>query len=173
MQYFSNLFCNRTLHVSDRFTVHHQESSTVYTVTGICHTGYVDCLLADQDGTVGVYLLIRFILSVSYWLNVILLLFSGLTIYIAGLVASLNVITALSTLRQLGLTIMTISIRLSSLAFFNLLTRALFQPDPASKQSTQPVWHTPIAVCTVLDCWWWTVDLFETSGVVYQNKVEK
>ena len=28
---FSNLFWNRTLHVSDWFSVHHQESSTVYT----------------------------------------------------------------------------------------------------------------------------------------------
>ena len=46
MHYFSNLFCYRTLHVSDRFTVHHQESSTVYTATGICHIGYADCLLA-------------------------------------------------------------------------------------------------------------------------------
>jgi len=46
MHYFTNLFWCRTLHVSDRFTVHHQESSTVYTATGICHTGYADCLLA-------------------------------------------------------------------------------------------------------------------------------
>jgi len=29
-----------------RFTVHHQESSNVYTAISICHTGYVDCLLA-------------------------------------------------------------------------------------------------------------------------------
>ena len=35
-----NLFGNRTLHVSKRFTVHHQESSTVYTATGVCHIGY-------------------------------------------------------------------------------------------------------------------------------------
>jgi len=28
------------------FTVHHQESSTVYTAIGICHTGYADCPLA-------------------------------------------------------------------------------------------------------------------------------
>jgi len=34
-------FWNRTLHVSDRFSVHHQESSTVYTAIG-----YADCLLA-------------------------------------------------------------------------------------------------------------------------------
>jgi len=46
MHYFSNLFWYRTLHVSDRLTVHHQESSTVYTAIGICHTGYADCLLA-------------------------------------------------------------------------------------------------------------------------------
>ena len=43
MHYFSNLFWNRTLHVSDRFTVHHQESSTVYTAIGICHSGYALC----------------------------------------------------------------------------------------------------------------------------------
>jgi hypothetical protein len=28
------------------FLVSHQESSTVYTATGVCHTGYADCLLA-------------------------------------------------------------------------------------------------------------------------------
>ena len=48
MHYFSNLFWCRTLHVSDGFTVHHQKSSTVYTAIGICHTGYVDCLLAKS-----------------------------------------------------------------------------------------------------------------------------
>jgi len=41
-------FWNRTLHVSDRFSVHHQESNTVYTVIGICHTCYADCLLAGS-----------------------------------------------------------------------------------------------------------------------------
>ena len=35
-------FWNETLHVSDRFTVHHQECSTVYTAIGIRHTGYAD-----------------------------------------------------------------------------------------------------------------------------------
>ena len=49
MYYFSNLFWYRTLHVSNMFTVHHQESSTVYTAIGICHTGYADCLLADSQ----------------------------------------------------------------------------------------------------------------------------
>jgi hypothetical protein len=42
-------FWNRTLHVSDRFCVHHQESSTVYTAIGICHTGYADYLLAGSE----------------------------------------------------------------------------------------------------------------------------
>jgi len=49
MHYFSNLFWYRIPHVSDRFTVHHQESSTVYTAIGICHTGYADCLLAGSQ----------------------------------------------------------------------------------------------------------------------------
>ena len=44
---FSNLYIwNRTLQVSDSFSVHHQKSSTVHTVKGVCHTGYADCLLA-------------------------------------------------------------------------------------------------------------------------------
>jgi hypothetical protein len=38
MQYFTNLFWHRILHVLDRFTVHHQESVTVHTAIGICHT---------------------------------------------------------------------------------------------------------------------------------------
>jgi hypothetical protein len=45
---FSNYFWNRTLHVSDRFSVHHQESSTVYTATGICYRDSADCLLAGS-----------------------------------------------------------------------------------------------------------------------------
>ena len=39
----------RTLHVSDRFSVHYQEPSTVYTAIGICHTGFVDCLLGGSE----------------------------------------------------------------------------------------------------------------------------
>ena len=58
--------------------------------------------------------------------------------FIAGLVANiecnLNVIIALSTLRQLGLMIVFIFIGLSSLAFFHLCTHALFRPDLASSQ---------------------------------------
>jgi len=41
-------FWNRTLHVLDRFFVHYQECSTVYTAIGICHTGFADCLLAGS-----------------------------------------------------------------------------------------------------------------------------
>jgi len=42
MHYFTNLFWQRTLHVSDRSTVHHQEYlNTVYTAIGICHASYV------------------------------------------------------------------------------------------------------------------------------------
>nr|YP_009350735.1 NADH dehydrogenase subunit 5 [Microcerotermes fuscotibialis]AQP27674.1 NADH dehydrogenase subunit 5 [Microcerotermes fuscotibialis] len=81
--------------------------------------------------TAGVYLLIRFSPSFSYWLNVVLLLVSGLTMFMAGLGANfefdLSKIIALSTLSQLGLMIMTISVGLSGLAFFHLLTHALFK----------------------------------------------
>ena len=37
----SNLFRNSTLHVSDGLSVHHQESKTVHTASGMCHTGSV------------------------------------------------------------------------------------------------------------------------------------
>jgi hypothetical protein len=40
------LFCNSTLHVSDGLSIHHQESKTVNTTSGICHTDCADCLLA-------------------------------------------------------------------------------------------------------------------------------
>jgi len=46
MHYFSNLFWYGTLNVSDSNSVHHQQSNNVYTAIGICHTGYVDCVLA-------------------------------------------------------------------------------------------------------------------------------
>jgi NADH-ubiquinone oxidoreductase chain 5 len=81
--------------------------------------------------TAGVYLLILFSPSFRCWLNTILLLVSGLTIFMAGLLANfefdLKKIIALSTLRQLGHKIITISIGLSGLAFFHLLTHELFK----------------------------------------------
>ena len=42
---FSNLFWNKTLHVSDISSVHHQEFITVHTAIGICHTG----LLSNKE----------------------------------------------------------------------------------------------------------------------------
>jgi hypothetical protein len=40
------LFCSSTLNVSDGLSVHHQESKTVNTASGICQTVSADCLLA-------------------------------------------------------------------------------------------------------------------------------
>lgn len=82
--------------------------------------------------TAGVYLLIRFnILLVNSWIGQLLLLLSGLTIFIAGLGANfefdLKKIIALSTLSQLGLIIRILSIGYYKLAFFHLLTHALFK----------------------------------------------
>jgi len=37
------LFWSSTLHVSDVLSVHHQESKTVYTASGICQTDTADC----------------------------------------------------------------------------------------------------------------------------------
>lgn len=82
--------------------------------------------------TAGVYLLIRFnFLFFDTLFTKILLLISGLTMFIAGLGANfefdLKKIIALSTLRQLGLIIRTLSLGLFKLAFFHLLTHALFK----------------------------------------------
>lgn len=82
--------------------------------------------------TAGVYLLIRFnLLFLHTFLSNVLLLISGLTIFIAGLGANfefdLKKIIALSTLRQLGLIIRTLALGMPKLAFFHLLTHALFK----------------------------------------------
>jgi hypothetical protein len=58
-------FWNRTLHVSDRFPVYHQESSTAYTAIGIYHTGYAGSgwnilipLASSQHNLYDIYLLL-------------------------------------------------------------------------------------------------------------------
>lgn len=82
--------------------------------------------------TAGVYLLIRFNpLILDKFVGQFLLLFSGLTMLISGLGANfefdLKKIIALSTLRQLGLIIIILSIGFPKLAFFHLLTHAVFK----------------------------------------------
>ena len=82
--------------------------------------------------TAGVYLLIRFnILLVDIIFIKILILLSGLTIFISGISANyefdLKKIIALSTLRQLGLIIRILSLGIPDLAFFHLLTHAIFK----------------------------------------------
>nr|URX53610.1 NADH dehydrogenase subunit 5 [Cryptotermes sp. 3 AB-2022a] len=81
--------------------------------------------------TAGVYLLIRFSPAFDNYLCVFLLIISGLTMFMAGLGANfeydLSKIIALSTLSQLGLMISAVSVGLVSMAFFHLLTHALFK----------------------------------------------
>lgn len=82
--------------------------------------------------TAGVYLLIRFRNLINGSLSAkILLLISGLTMFMAGLGANfefdLKKIIALSTLSQLGLIIRILAIGFIKLAFFHLLTHALFK----------------------------------------------
>nr|YP_009689689.1 NADH dehydrogenase subunit 5 [Trichoprosopon pallidiventer]QEE94431.1 NADH dehydrogenase subunit 5 [Trichoprosopon pallidiventer] len=82
--------------------------------------------------TAGVYLLIRFnVMLENSFSGQILLLISGLTMFMAGLGANfefdLKKIIALSTLSQLGLMMSILSMGFFKLAFFHLLTHALFK----------------------------------------------
>nr|QOL00537.1 NADH dehydrogenase subunit 5 [Atlanticus sinensis] len=82
--------------------------------------------------TAGVYLLIRFNSAFAdMWLSKFLLLMAGLTMFMAGLGANfeydLKSIIALSTLSQLGLMMSILAMGFPKLAFFHLLTHALFK----------------------------------------------
>nr|ASY98400.1 NADH dehydrogenase subunit 5 [Prohierodula picta] len=81
--------------------------------------------------TAGVYLLIRFSKAFPDWLMSFLLVISVLTMFMSGLGANfeydLKKIIALSTLSQLGLMMSILSLGFSDLAFFHLLTHALFK----------------------------------------------
>nr|YP_010729352.1 NADH dehydrogenase subunit 5 [Sternolophus rufipes]WED07057.1 NADH dehydrogenase subunit 5 [Sternolophus rufipes] len=81
--------------------------------------------------TAGVYLLIRFNFAMSFNLMFFLLFISSLTMFMAGLGANyefdLKKIIALSTLSQLGLMMSILALGEYKLAFFHLLTHALFK----------------------------------------------
>nr|YP_008081094.1 NADH dehydrogenase subunit 5 [Papilio maackii]AGG19606.1 NADH dehydrogenase subunit 5 [Papilio maackii] len=82
--------------------------------------------------TAGVYLLIRFnMMLVDMFFLKFLLLLSGLTMFMAGVSANyefdLKKIIALSTLSQLGLMMSILSMGMPDLAFFHLLTHAMFK----------------------------------------------
>jgi NADH-ubiquinone oxidoreductase chain 5 len=79
--------------------------------------------------TAGVYLLIRF--SELLGVNICLLFLGTLTIFMSGLGANFEIdlkkIIALSTLSQLGVIIVTLSLGLKELVFFHLISHALFK----------------------------------------------
>nr|YP_009142410.1 NADH dehydrogenase subunit 5 [Trilophidia annulata]AKH04346.1 NADH dehydrogenase subunit 5 [Trilophidia annulata] len=82
--------------------------------------------------TAGVYLLIRFSpMLMTYGFGSFLLLIGCMTMFMAGFGANfefdLKKIIALSTLSQLGLMMSILSMGYSNLAFFHLLTHALFK----------------------------------------------
>nr|YP_010999488.1 NADH dehydrogenase subunit 5 [Synuchus nitidus]WPM98400.1 NADH dehydrogenase subunit 5 [Synuchus nitidus] len=81
--------------------------------------------------TAGIYLLIRFNVILNSNLCLFLLLIASLTMFMAGLGANfefdLKKIIALSTLSQLGLMMSILSMGNYKLAFFHLLTHALFK----------------------------------------------
>lgn len=82
--------------------------------------------------TAGIYLLIRFnrYLIISEFRKILIIL-SVLTIFISGLMANfefdLKKIIALSTLRQLGLIIIILSVGFPILSYYHLLTHAIFK----------------------------------------------
>nr|YP_010758572.1 NADH dehydrogenase subunit 5 [Anatolica potanini]WEW65002.1 NADH dehydrogenase subunit 5 [Anatolica potanini] len=81
--------------------------------------------------TAGVYLLIRFNYAFGSTLTYFLLFISSMTMFMSGLGASfefdLKKIIALSTLSQLGLMMSILALGSYKLAFFHLLTHALFK----------------------------------------------
>jgi len=83
--------------------------------------------------TAGVYLIIRFnsLLMFNELFSKMLLLLATLTIFIAGVCANyetdLKKVIALSTLSQLGLIMMALAFGLVNLAYFHLLSHALFK----------------------------------------------
>nr|YP_010373152.1 NADH dehydrogenase subunit 5 [Hyperhalosydna striata]QTZ18386.1 NADH dehydrogenase subunit 5 [Hyperhalosydna striata] len=83
--------------------------------------------------TAGVFLIIRFhyVLSSIYFFNQILLIIASLTMFMAGMAAiaecDMKKIIALSTLSQLGVMMASLGLNLTSLAFFHLITHALFK----------------------------------------------
>nr|YP_009995474.1 NADH dehydrogenase subunit 5 [Ochthebius scopuli]QNP09929.1 NADH dehydrogenase subunit 5 [Ochthebius scopuli] len=81
--------------------------------------------------TAGVYLLIRFNFSFNNTMMLTMLFFSSMTMFMAGLGANfefdLKKIIALSTLSQLGLMMSILFLGEYKLAFFHLLTHALFK----------------------------------------------
>nr|WPM98427.1 NADH dehydrogenase subunit 5 [Ochthebius quadricollis] len=81
--------------------------------------------------TAGVYLLIRFNFSFSYSMMMFMLFLSSMTMFMSGLGANfefdLKKIIALSTLSQLGLMMSILFLNEYKLAFFHLLTHALFK----------------------------------------------
>ncbi len=83
--------------------------------------------------TAGVFLIIRFypFLRQTSWFNNTILIIATLTMLIAGIRAifetDLKKIIALSTLSQLGVIIRSLGLNLPELAFFHLITHALFK----------------------------------------------
>nr|UPX88441.1 NADH dehydrogenase subunit 5 [Oreodytes sanmarkii] len=81
--------------------------------------------------TAGVYLLIRFSAALGEFMKTYLLIIGVLTMFMAGLGANfefdLKKIIALSTLSQLGLMMSIMGMGVFSLAFFHLLTHAMFK----------------------------------------------
>nr|QWT70093.1 NADH dehydrogenase subunit 5 [Arctonoe vittata] len=83
--------------------------------------------------TAGVFLIFRFHYSFSklYFFNTMLIIIGSITMFMAGMAAiaecDMKKIIALSTLSQLGVMMTSLGLNLTYLAFFHLITHALFK----------------------------------------------
>lgn len=83
--------------------------------------------------TAGVFLIVRFypFLRIQYIFNNLILVISCITIFMSGISAifecDIKKVVALSTLRQLGVIMSALGLGFPALAFFHLLTHALFK----------------------------------------------
>nr|YP_010350251.1 NADH dehydrogenase subunit 5 [Virgulibracon endoxylaphagus]UOK09631.1 NADH dehydrogenase subunit 5 [Virgulibracon endoxylaphagus] len=81
--------------------------------------------------TAGVYLLIRFNFLLNENLKFLFMMISFMTMFMSGLMANfefdIKKIIALSTLSQLGLMILMICLNFTKLAYFHLITHAMFK----------------------------------------------
>jgi hypothetical protein len=134
------LFWSNTVHVSDGFSVHHQEFKTIHTATGICQTDTAVWLLASrQQYMIDIMFRMVFpsiIRSSRLYIQQQAYVKQQYRCLIASKQTAIydwhNVSHGLSVQHQKFKTVHT-----------------------ATDICQTSVWHMPVAVCTVLHSWWW------------------
>ena len=137
--------------------------NTVYTAIGICHASPVDCLPTRSGWNSLSNSLTQATSAPTWWLQIRL---SGLWL-LDNMTNSNAVAPWESAAWFVPCPVQLLGHRLLSQ---DRAYPCVFHPDLASRQSTELTWQIPVQ-CWY--SWWWAVDLSETCGVLYQNKLEK